>query len=73
MIFFQRGMLRELGETMTKANSEVIAERLKHYPDDVASLALEALQLSTHLPEQSVAEKLENTVRRLVRDRNGAE
>ena len=56
-----------------KTKSEVIQERLKHYPDDVADLALEALDLSSTLPEQSVAEQLENTVRRIVRKQRGPE
>ena len=58
---------------MSQKNVEVIAERLKHYPKDISALALEALELSAHLPEQSVAEHLESTVRRLVRERQAAE
>ncbi len=59
---------------MTKDNSffspdvnQLIMEKLKHYPEEVAGLALKAIQLSEALPEASVFEALQGEIRNVSR------
>ncbi len=47
--------------------NSLIREKLQGYPDDVAELALKALELSEEYPYQTVAEQLESIVRQIVR------
>ena len=56
---------------MARRINETIRERLSEFPKEVAVLALSAVELSESLPETSVSEQLENTVRRVIRERKG--
>ncbi len=47
--------------------NDLIIEKLKKYPDQVQMLAISAIRLSETLAIVSVAEKLENEVRQIVR------
>lgn len=47
--------------------NNLIREKLQGYPEDVAELALKALELSEEYPYQTVAEQLESIVRQIVR------
>jgi len=50
--------------------SQSIKEKLKEYPSDLIELATEALRLSEEgIPEISIVEALEGTVRRIVKQR----
>lgn len=46
--------------------NERILEKLKHYPPGVAELAARAIQLSEELPEATVAEMLQTTIREVL-------
>ena len=52
---------------MPRTINEAIREKISHFPADVAELATEAVELAESLPEDSVSEKLESTVRRIIR------
>ncbi len=47
--------------------NQLIIEKLKSYPDEVAELALRAIQLSETLPEATVLEALHGDLRALTR------
>lgn len=53
--------------------SVLIVEKLSTYPDDVRTLALEAIRLSESYPEVSVAEQLQSTVRKLSKQHEGGD
>lgn len=48
--------------------NDLIINKLKAWPPDVAKLAVEAVRLSETLPEVTVSEQLQSVVRNLVRD-----
>lgn len=50
--------------------NDLIEEKLKSFPPDVALLAIEALKLSeAGLPELSISEALVNVARRIIREK----
>jgi len=52
-------------------NRLIIDKLRSSYPDDVAELAIRAVQLSENLPETSVFEALQGLVREAARKRGG--
>ncbi len=48
--------------------NKLIMEKLKKYDPLVEKLSSEALSLSLNLPEKAVTERLENIVKKLVKD-----
>ena len=54
--------------------NELIKKKLESFPSDVVTLAIEAIKKSeTGIPEASVAEYLENVVRKIIRNRGNEE
>jgi len=54
--------------------NELIKKKLESFPSDVITLAMEAIEKSEKgLPEASVAEYLENVVRKIIRNRGSEE
>lgn len=56
-------------ERAVKEINRLIEEKLRQYPEDVAELALAAIELCEKLPYQTVSEQLETVVRRIVGDK----
>ena len=54
--------------------NEIIKSKLKEYPDEVAMLAMKAIELSdSNTPESTVAEHLRLEVKHIVRNRGTKE
>lgn len=54
--------------------NEIIKSKLKQYPDEVAMLAMKAIELSeSNIPESTVAEYLRLEVKHIVRNRGKKE
>ena len=53
--------------------NELIAEKLRKYPREVADLATRALQLAATYQERDVEEQLKGILRQVVRERGGSE
>lgn len=51
--------------------NHLIAQKLKRFPPEIYELALKAIQLSEHNPEQSVIEQIEGHIREIAR-KNGS-
>ena len=51
--------------------NSLITEKLRAFPPDIADLAIEAIKLSEHLPEEAVAEILSTRLREIVRRQGG--
>lgn len=58
-------------EIISNVNQLIVQKLKSSFPEDIAGLAIEAVQLSENLPEDSVFEALLGLVRKAAREQGG--